>query len=651
MNSPSTDSRLPDAVQASAGTVSDVYPSAALFAQNAALFAARFPELSALYAAQFAQAPQLPESWQLLAAKNGSVTVKEDGVLLHSAYAPEKEAAQQVQQAADASCTAGIFCAFGLGYAPDAFAAQYPDKQLILIEPDAARLAAAFSLFGWERILRHPRCMLILGAAADTTIHALDTANLSQAHIFRVPAHIRHAQQYFDTLGTLIARNQQKQEINRRTAQAFAPLWLKNSAANMSRLVQLAGAASLENAARPYPACILAAGPSLADALPFLPQLKERSLLICVDTALRACLRRGVQPDVVVTADPQYWNSRHLAGLASPGSLLITELAAYPSVFRFPCRAIRLFSSPYPPGVYIERHGSPLGTFSPGGSVASAAWEFARFAGCGEIYIAGLDLGFPSGQTHVAGSLFEEQLHARSNRLHTAQTETCAAVYTENQAQARSYDGNTLYTDSRMKLYAWWFESRIAAFPAVRTYTFSPRGMEIPGIAPVPLTQFIQMHPAADRSALEAALFADAPPALRAETLAHVRKKSARALKALQTAAEQALSLCRTALSADTPDMRTVCRTLTKLNADMRARAAGTVTECLCSGELLPQCADASHADTQRQLHKAAQAYERLARTAKLSRRLLCLQLAGGSPHGKLFSIPAAPAPVPPKNP
>ena len=528
--------------------------------------------------------PRLPQNWQLFAAKNGSITVREDGALLHSAYAPEKEAAQHIRLAADTACTAGIFCAFGLGYAPDAFAAQYPDKQLILIEPDVMRLASAFALFSWKRIMQHRSCMMLLGAQAETVIHALDTANLSHTHIFCVPANIRHAQRYFDTLAELIARNRQKQETNRRTANAFSPLWLKNSYANMHRLAQLAGIASLENAARLYPACILAAGPSLASVLPFLPQLRERSLLICVDTALRACLRCGIQPDVIATADPQYWNSRHLSGLVSPDSLLLTEIAAYPSVFRFFCREIRLFSSPYPPGAYIEKHGAPLGSFSAGGSVASSAWEFARFAGCSEIYAAGLDLGFPQGQTHVAGSLFEERLHMQSNRLHPAESGTCAAVHTGEQLEARSYDGNTVYTDARMQLYAWWFESRTAAFPAVRTYTFCPQGMQIPGIQPVTPAQFIETHPVIDRRELAGKLFSGARPAQDAQTLDGIYRKSSRALAELCSAAEQAQALCLKTLAAQEPDMRRVFQELTELNAKIQAGGEHSITACICTG-------------------------------------------------------------------
>ena len=105
-----------------------------------------------------------------------------------------------------------------------------------------------------------------------------------------------------------------------------------------------------------------------------LAEIKKRCLLICVDTALRACLRVGVQPDFIVLVDPQYWNIRHLDNCAAPDSVLITELAAYPAVFRFRCREIVLCSSLYPVGAYFERICGTKGALGAGVSHKNAVF-------------------------------------------------------------------------------------------------------------------------------------------------------------------------------------------------------------------------------------------------------------------------------------
>ena len=539
-----------------------------LFTQNVHLFRERFPELASLHQVYFTQMPQLPDSWQLITAKDGSITIKEADMLLHSAYAPPKEALQQIRQISDTSLETGIFCSFGLGYAPSAFAVQHPDKKLILIEPDPLRLASAFALFDWKNIFAHPQCILIIGATPDIAIHVLDTVDLSQAVIFSVPAQIRHAQEYFDTLHTLIRRNKQKQEINRRTRDKFSHLWLRNSCINMRRLGELPGIRRLEHTATEYPACVIAAGPSLQNILPVLPQIRDRTILICVDTALRACLRYGIEPDFIITSDPQYWNMRHLLGLSSPSSILITEIAAYPTVFRFPCKQIFLFSSLYPPGKYIEQFCSPLGELSSGGSVASTAWDFARFLGCKNIYVAGLDLGFPDSQTHIKGSLFEERLHADSCRLQTAETETCKALYTDAVAKAENYAGASILTDSRMKLYAWWFESRLATFPDITTRTFCPQGLRIPGIHPYTADDFIKEQPPIDRTALITTL--NAPQqAMTQSACAAACRQFAEQLNILLHTARRGQALCEAAINKTHPPYSQVFKELTHIDTEI----------------------------------------------------------------------------------
>ena len=218
-----------------------------------------------------------------------------------------------------------------------------------------------------------------------------------------------HAQQYFSALQELIERNKQKKEINDNTLEQFGKLWLKNSIKNARFIDKLNTIQCIKNFCSGENAFILAAGPTLSEVLPYLKQIQEKSVLICVDTALRSCLSAGVEPDFIILVDPQYWNARHIEGLRALKSTLITEIAAYPSVFRFECRQILLCSSLYPFGRYIEKYRGEYGKLSAGGSVATTAWDFAQWLGCTQIFFAGLDLSYPDKKTHVKGSTFEEK--------------------------------------------------------------------------------------------------------------------------------------------------------------------------------------------------------------------------------------------------
>ena len=230
------------------------------------------------------------------------------------------------------------------------------------------------------------------------------------------------------------------------------------------------------------PVLILAAGPSLEEILPHLAELKKRCIIVAVDTVLRACLKNGVEPDFIVLSDPQYWAYRHIAGLSSPSSILITESAAYPALFRFPCKKKLMISSLFPLGQYIESKIGNKGQLVAGGSVSTTAWDFARFAGAREIFFAGLDLGYPSLQTHIRGSTFEEAAHSKSGRFNPAEKFLVSSLYGADVVKAENYLGEKILSDSKMKMFAWWFESKAEEFKdSITSTSLSSKSLKIPG--------------------------------------------------------------------------------------------------------------------------------------------------------------------------
>lgn len=418
---------------------------------------------------------------ELVPSRDGHWTAKENGMFLHSAYAPLKEAERAVTAVTENAPTL-VFFSFGLGHTLRAAAEHFPALPVIAIEPDPFRLFLSFSIIDWEVIFRHEQLILCVGAQEHQIIPLLEKYGLDSLHAFRSQAWEAHAKQYFSNLETLIQRNRQKQSINSRTLKTFSSLWFRNMCMNLPQLAERNGITGFKDCAGDIPACVVAAGPSLDTVLPFLAEIKKRCILICVDTALRPLLSHGIEPHFIVLGDPQYWNARHLDRLSAPHSILITESAAYPSVFRFDCREIVLCSSLFPLGQYIEKRTGEKGVLGTGGSVASTAWDFARYCGCRNIYVAGLDLGFPEGRTHVSGSTFEEKAFTQASRTKNAETAITSALFGAYPEIRKDYRGNDLRTDKRMSMYAWWFESKCAEFPEAKTFSLTPGSLAIPGI-------------------------------------------------------------------------------------------------------------------------------------------------------------------------
>ncbi|QTQ13543.1 motility associated factor glycosyltransferase family protein [Treponema parvum] len=470
-----------------------------LWNKNKNLFFTRFPALASSLEDQikkaetdFSEGKNPFSFWSIEDAKNGSLTVRENGMLLHSSYDPLKEANQTAASFKESDTGAAVFMSFGLGYLPSAFAKMHKNIILVLIEPDAVRFLASMCFFDWEDILTHAECVLALACRQDEIIKIIDRIGINNCAFFLQRSQTSHAIEYFDSLQILLERNRKKAQINASTLERFAGLWLRNGCRNLRYLAKLDGIDLYKDRAKNLPAVVLAAGPSLNTILPHLAEIKKRSVVICVDTALRSCLKAKVEPDFIILIDPQYWAAAHIKDLRSPSSVLITESAAYPSVYRFECRKIVLCSPLFPLGKYFEKQLGVKGIIGAGGSVSTSAWDFARIIGVEEIFMAGLDLSYPKKNTHIKGSTFEEDAHKNSLRISTAETAGVRSLYAINCEYAEDYTGEKVLTDRRMKLFAWWFESRLASPDAVKTFTFCPQNLAVPGIKVARLEDFLK---------------------------------------------------------------------------------------------------------------------------------------------------------------
>ena len=485
--------------------------------ENFSLFAERFPDLARMLEAQIPRELQSASRganeaqgldagasqdrlqdlnaafpfYNFSLAKNGEPNASQNSLALHSNYNPSGEAARAAQAAVGDSAEVFVFAGLGLGYLPRELAKSpsASEKAFVVLEPDAPHFFAALACVDLKALFKIPKIFFAIGADVEQAATLVQCAGgFDKAKIFWQKSQTVHAQKWFENFFALAKSRRDAAQVNVNTLERFGRLWLKNGARNLPLMKELCGAGVFFGAAagslgqETVPSVLLAAGPSLQEILPHLKQIQERAVTIAVDTSLRACLRAGVEPDFVVLTDPQYWASRHIAGLSAPNSILIAESAAYPSVFRFDCKRIVLMSSLFPLGKYFEARLGQKGALASGGSVATSAWDFARAIGSKEIYAAGLDLGYPEKQTHIKGSVFEEAAHAASSRLNPAELQTARLLFSAKNQHGADFEGKPIITDERMKLFASWFESKIAQSPLPKTFSFSKKGLAIKGV-------------------------------------------------------------------------------------------------------------------------------------------------------------------------
>ncbi|MCL1812168.1 MAG: DUF115 domain-containing protein [Treponema sp.] len=482
-------------------------PAELFWDRNLTLLRSCYPELAEQIEKNLPQKKQAAENanhqWSIEQTPSGNPTLiyRENNntreISIHSRRDPAREGQRQAEAALaemvkknETSEKDGIIIllGFGLGYTAEALA---QDNVIpIIVERHTDLFTLALKTRNLERLISPGKALFVLGSDSAAINAALAIAGTQKPLIIKnraLTGVTAEDESWYTDVERRINTWASKDEINATTLQRFGKRWTRNLAANMEGVLKYPGVKNLENILHntDIPVFLAAAGPSLNNIEKYLEEIHHRCITVSVDTSLRFLLKNGIEPDFIVSIDPQYWNALHLYRLKAPNTALIAESAVYPSVLRNSAFTRIFFcQSLFPLGRFIEDRTDPKGILGAGGSVATTAWDFARFLGPSNIWIAGLDLAFPDYHTHYKGALFEENSHGVSKRFSPAETLSVKALENGIPFLAVSAGGGKVLTDKRLSLYAAWFENRIeqTRHTGLNNYSLSSGGLAIPGL-------------------------------------------------------------------------------------------------------------------------------------------------------------------------
>ncbi|MDR2019672.1 MAG: DUF115 domain-containing protein [Treponema sp.] len=507
--------------------------ASACWEKNLRIIREQYPGL----AEQLAASPESGEL-KLERAASGDPTLIIRGLHIHSPRDPVREGRRLAASLPEPSPEPPplIVLGFGLGYAAEAAAEKTPDRPFIIVERRPGVLRRALEVRDLEAFLAGHKLIFILGkepdpeaennadpaggaipdrSGAEDSAGAAVTGALGLFEYSAPPDLLKNRvligldEDWYAGVERHIKVWSSRDDVNMATLRRFGRRWVRNLAANLEAIRDLPGITGLAGVLEGRcPALLAAAGPSLDETGPFLPALRERCLIVAVDTSLRFLLRAGVEPDFTVAVDPQFWNARHLDRVPAPGCCLIAESAVYPPVLRGYHRGRRtgpafkralLCSSLFPLGRFIEDRLDPKGILGAGGSVATTAWDFARLLGPASIWIAALDLAFPEGKTHFSGAFFENRSLAEADRFRPAETRAAGALRGGLPFRAPAAGGGTVLTDRRLSLYSAWFENRFREYPETPVFSLSVRGLAVAGLKTASVEELLALPPCRDR--------------------------------------------------------------------------------------------------------------------------------------------------------
>ena len=580
-------------------------------------------------------------------AASGAPTLLIQGRYVHSKRDPEREAERLVEGAVasrqDDDENPALLLGFGLGYAASALAAKFPGRPVIIVEKRAEVLKKALEVRDLQALLSRSKLIFVLGGGGEGVSGALSLFESSPGLpplVIQNRALTGMDEEWYAGVEERIKTWNSRVNINRATQKRFGKRWVRNLSKNLLAVRDIPGISRLEGMLSNHdiPVFLAAAGPTLDAAGPALAEIHRRCLIVAVDTSLRFLLGKGIDPDFVVSVDPQYWNFRHLDRAPAPRTHLIAESAVYPPVLRNTFAGVFLCGSFFPLGRFIEDRLEPKGNLGAGGSVATSAWDFIRLLGACEIWTAGLDLSFPELKTHFRGALFEEKSHAESGRFSPVETWNFRALRDGQPFRAKRQGGGTVLTDKRLSLYASWFENKFSQFPAIKNRSLSAEGLELTGLESAPIEELLALP---ERREEIDRLLAEAHRAIqenfnsastresRAETYENARAALLGGLRDIKSLAEDAAQGAGKAASRSKQgrlEQREQERALKTLDAVNKSIGESSVKEI--AGFLFPETTDweaeiAGLAPLTRHLEFSARFYQALAEAAAYNLRVL----------------------------
>lgn len=483
----------------------------------------------------------------------------------HSRYDPVAEAARQAESALQSQQTNVMILGAGLGYLVDAVLEKLTrpgfERQVYVVEPDPQVFLRALASRDMRSALNDPRVEWCVGMTpdefGDRWAMGLDWVSLDALAIVEHPPSLARFHGYFERLKEKVLYLANRSKGNLVTLMHTGNEFHSNSFANLRAALTFPGVGRMFGRFAGVPAVIVAAGPSLEKNAALLAGVRDRFLVISVDTSFRQLVARNIRPHIVLAADPSYLNSLDFVGVENEtGVVLAVEPMTHPDIieqFRGPKMAMTFGGGLQS---LTEPFREPTGKVVCWGSIATTAFDLARSCGCDPIVFVGLDLSFQDGKLYARGSYSDDIFYDRVHPYTSLEHETVDYIQTRGTHRIAMSDGSILFTDQNMHMYRAWFEDQFRQ-TAAKVINATEGGVVNRHVTCMTLADVVRTYaerggPIAEimREVVEKPVKADVPGMIeRLETLMNVVRRQ-------QDDVRRATALCRKLAGAVSRDVR-----------------------------------------------------------------------------------------------
>ncbi len=269
-----------------------------------------------------------------------------------------------------------------------------------------------------------------LSGIEDLLREAIDLDRFRGIQVIEHLQSFRIFPEYYNGVRSVIKKLIDKKAGDRATINAFGSLFLENALNNLKNIKNCMPLSSVAGRFCGERAVIVSSAPSIEDNLEKLNFYKDEVYIIAVDSALPVLRSAGINPDFVVSIDPQRRIGEHFLGHHGSGALHVFSIVSPPELVRKYGGFISFNSHPVSQIVDDMYPGINRSIDSSTGSVAGDAFLFARLAGFDLVAMTGFDFSFSGNIIYARETAYQKRYtEYYNNRFKTAETYNAAYIF------------------------------------------------------------------------------------------------------------------------------------------------------------------------------------------------------------------------------
>lgn len=437
----------------------------------------------------FAHLIDLVDESELIAcepSRRGSVTCRVPGasgalVYLHSKYDPMREAQKWAdgiiaQADTQASEKDGHFpmCyfidGFGLGYHVKALFDRLPGETVILVsERNVALLRTALEQFDYSEMFASDRVEIITRADREEAFNKLQVHGnaMMMGTLFTRSMQNQVDVEFHREVHTMVSEYAAFLRSHMISLLANSSITCENVLLNLGSYVGTGSVGVLKNRFQGCPAVVVSAGPSLGKNLELLKEIRDRVIVIAVQTTLKPLLNFGITPDFVTSLDYHEVGTRFYEGLEE--ELRDVHLVAEPKAN---WRVIDYYRDRGPMSLLgnevarlaLGEENDDHANIPAGATVAHLAFYLGEYIGADPVIFIGQDLGYSNNVYYSPGTALHTVWQGEFNRFCTVEMKEWERIVRSRNILRLVEDvhGQPIYTDEQMFTYLQQFEKDFA---------------------------------------------------------------------------------------------------------------------------------------------------------------------------------------------